>query len=432
MNTSISSEHSSFIGGSNCARRVNCPASYQMEQKLPVSAKDESSDYADEGSALHAAMAYILNEDLPAEAVLDMRFPGYERFPITQELIDTAIKPCIDYFNGLDDEAGGLSFYVEKRVAVRSMPGVFGTVDVVGRGEYGSVILDWKFGIGVEVLAWYEDDDGTIVANEQPMLYTLATLETHPEMFDDDPDWPVTLVIAQPRWRDGENFDSITVTVKDILAFKDKLMAAAALATSDNPPISKGSWCRFAPCKSICPLHVGPLFDAARLAELQAAVDGGGRTEETAIAVDWGKTYAHMLDLAARIEPVIREWRTQAQTWLEEGNAIPGYKLVGKRATRKWSRPDASVERKLYKLGLSKDERMPRALVTAPQAEKLLKARGHSLPDGYFAAVSSGLTLAADSDSRHAVEPVRNVIAALTHALSALGAARTEEEENQT
>ena len=76
MNTSISSEHSSFIGGSNCARRVNCPASYQMEQKLPVSAKDESSDYADEGSALHAAMAYILNEDLPAEAVLDCAFPA--------------------------------------------------------------------------------------------------------------------------------------------------------------------------------------------------------------------------------------------------------------------------------------------------------------------------------------------------------------------
>ena len=52
--------HSSLVGGSSADRRINCPGSYQLEQKLPATTKNESSSYADEGTALHAAMQHIL------------------------------------------------------------------------------------------------------------------------------------------------------------------------------------------------------------------------------------------------------------------------------------------------------------------------------------------------------------------------------------
>ena len=192
--------HSNFIGGSNAAARIACPASFQMQQKLPVAAKDESSSYADEGSALHAAMADILNNDLAADDVLGKVYAPFTDYPITQDLIDEAITPCLDFFDKLDEELGGIEYRIECRVAVKSIAGIFGTADLIGRAAQSSVIADWKFGQGVMVLAWYEDDDGEVVPNEQPMLYLLAATETYPEMFDvDNPNWPIERIASRRR-----------------------------------------------------------------------------------------------------------------------------------------------------------------------------------------------------------------------------------------
>ena len=137
-------------------------------------------------------------------------------------------------------------------------------------------------------------------------------------------------------------------------------------------------------------------------------------------AADWGHAYGLMLDLANRIEPVIREWRVQAQAYLESGASIPDWKLVDKRATRKWVKPDKSVERRLARMGLDKNQRMPRTLITPPAAEKLLKPLGKALPEDYVDAISSGTTLAPSTDPRQAAKPVGDVVASLATALSAL------------
>lgn len=417
-------QHSNFIGGSNAAARIACPASWSMEQKLPASVVKESSFWADEGSACHAAMAAIMEDEIRADDCIGKTFPPYVDHPITVELYRDAIAPCLDFFDNLDAELGGIEYFVEKRVEIPTLPGVFGTCDLIGRGADRSVIIDWKFGAGESVYAWYEEADGTMVPNEQLMFYLLGALHTCPAMFEiDNPDWHISICIGQPRHRDGPNFDIHTVTIRDVVLFQDRLHRAATLAKSDNPPMAKGPHCRFMACKSICPLHTGPMLDVGTISnlmtrmQLEAAVDGG-EGGGLGATVDWGKTYSLMLDLANRIEPVIREWRSQAQAYLEDGNPIPSWKLVGKRASRKWTRPDKSVERRLQRMGLTKDERAPRELVTPPQAEKLLKKLGKGLPEGYFDAVSSGTTLAPDSDPRQAVEPVGDVITALTKALS--------------
>jgi hypothetical protein len=421
--TSEPLQHSNFIGGSNCAARIACPASWSMEQKLPASARKETSEYAEEGTALHAAMTYALENDvIDANELLGMVFNNH---PITQEHVDTALQPCLDFFDSLDEELGGIDFRVEKRVTLPFLQGVFGTADLLGSTALTTVIGDWKFGQGELVNAWYENERGEIEPNEQAMFYLLGATHTYPEMFEiDNPDWPIEIFIGQPRYRDGPNFDRIRVTMFDVKNFQAKLEIAAERAKAASPPMKKGSWCRFMPCRSICPLHTGPLLDASALgelltkAQLEASVDGG-ETREVA-AVDWEKTYGLMLDLAARIEPLCREWRTQAQAFLEEGNAIPGWKLVGKRATRKWVKPEKSVERKLARLGLSKDERAPRKLISAPQAETALKKHGKELPEGYYDALSSGLTLASDADPRKSIEPVTDVVASLSNALAAI------------
>ena len=44
-------EHSSIMGGSNAAQRINCPGSYKLEEEAPPSVE---SNYATQGSVFHA------------------------------------------------------------------------------------------------------------------------------------------------------------------------------------------------------------------------------------------------------------------------------------------------------------------------------------------------------------------------------------------
>src|SRR5690606_26284431 len=104
-------EHSDLVGGSTAERRLNCPGSYLEEQKIPESVRRKSSTYADEGTALHAAVEFILNENiLDLEEIVGMEFNAAKEgeeprlFKITKKQMQEAIVPCVDFFEALDDE----------------------------------------------------------------------------------------------------------------------------------------------------------------------------------------------------------------------------------------------------------------------------------------------------------------------------------------
>lgn len=412
------SAHSNLIGGSNCRARMACPASWQMEKLLPASAKSESSVYADEGTALHGAIANILFNDLSVESVLGHVYEDLKDHPITQEHIDEALRPCLDFFDNLDDEYGPLEFLVENRVSIPSMDGLFGTCDLIAKGpkENRTILVDWKFGVGEKVEATYMLN-GTLTPNPQLMFYALGAYYTRPEMFGENCD--IDLWVAQPRHRDGPHFDVAETTLDELMEFERSLALAYDDMQSENPHLEAGDHCRFMACKAVCPKHTGPIFEVPVVIEqqLQHQMRAAVEHERDDVGI-WEKNFSLMLELAERIEPVLAEWRTQAQEFLEAGGQIEGYKLVPKRATRKWTKTDAQVERKLARLGLTKDQRMPRALVSAPAAEKIL-GKGN-LPEGYFDAISSGVTIGKASDFRQDVQPVGAVAAALAKALGDL------------
>jgi len=84
--------------------------------------------------------------------------------------------------------------------------------------------------------------------------------------------------------------------------------------------------------------------------------------------------------------------------------------MVAKRGTRKWADPKAAPDA-LKALGINP---IKQELVSPAQAEKLLKK---NLPDGLTVSVSSGDTLAPESDPRPAVLQIGSQ---LTAALSKL------------
>ena len=107
----------------------------------------------------------------------------------------------------------------------------------------------------------------------------------------------------------------------------------------------------------------------------------------------------NILQDAERVESVIDAARKMALKILERGGTVPGFKLVPKRATRSWvNEHDAKAA--VLALGVKESELMD--LKSPAQVEKVLKSHKLALPEGLAVSVSSGDTIAPESDPRPA------------------------------
>ena len=371
--------HSNIVGGSTAKRVINCPGSVALCQKVPPK---PSSKYADEGTLLHNVMAELLGSDKELRHVLDMEYNGIK---LTGDLLDEKVRPAMDAINEIDPEAR-LEYAVEQTVSFGDLlPGVFGSCDLIGRIGDRAIVLDWKFGDGVAVEA--ED-------NPQLLFYTAAAIRT-PALewvFKDAKE--IECIIVQPpkikRW--VTSFDRVR-------QFERELVYAVKQSAKPDAPLKIGEHCRWCAAKPICPLMTG-------------AVD---RATQTQIKELDAEQLGQMLERAAVLEDWISDLRALAMQVLESGNPVPGYKLVAKRATRQW-RDEESAKAALCAL-LPITEVTETSLISPAQAEKKLKKLKLGLPDDQVISVSSGNTMAPESDPRPAVLQIGSQ---LTAALSKL------------
>jgi hypothetical protein len=371
--------HSNIVGGSTAKRVINCPGSVALCQKVPPK---PSSKYADEGTLLHNVMAELLGSDKELRHVLDMEYNGIK---LTGDLLDEKVRPAMDAINEIDPEAR-LEYAVEQTVSFGDLlPGVFGSCDLIGRIGDRAIVLDWKFGDGVAVEA--ED-------NPQLLFYTAAAIRT-PALewvFKDAKE--IECIIVQPpkikRW--VTSFDRVR-------QFERELVYAVKQSAKPDAPLKIGEHCRWCAAKPICPLMTGAVDRAmqTQIKELDAAQLG------------------QMLERAAVLEDWISDLRALAMQVLESGNPVPGYKLVAKRATRQW-RDEETAKAALCAL-LPITEVTETSLISPAQAEKKLKKLKLGLPDDQVISVSSGNTMAPESDPRPAVLQIGSQ---LTAALSKL------------
>lgn len=431
--------HSSLVGGSTADRRLNCTSSFQMEQKLPATLKNSSSSYADEGSALHAAIQHIMEEDIFEEdldtEIVDREF-GDPPYVMTQELVDTALLPCMDFIASLMEELkdeGEFLFELETSCEMPGIPGAFGTSDFIFRTDKRSGIVDWKFGAGVPVKAYYTEDDGKKRPNSQLMFYARAAQNTLPHMFEDRPDWPVDLYIFQPRGPEGSDPLSYhQTTVAELEVFRADLIRAIDIARSDAAQPKKGPWCRFAVCKNVCPLHTGALLDLAKLAAAKAQAPD---------SYDWNANMGFLLELAEIGEETAKAIKAMAQRHLEEGGSVvddngePAWKLVPKRGTEKVVDATGMV-RHAISMGLPEDEvyepQTPRSPAQLGEAlepfidKKEFKTKKERIAEArrqlreFTVTASSGHTLARASDSRPDVTPTPKLVNAFAEKLALL------------
>ncbi len=385
-----SSRAHSKLGASIAHRWMACPGSVRLSAGI----EDQQSVFAAEGSAAHELAEMCLRKNfadaidfLGEEIVI-----GNHTFTVDEEMAE-AVQLYVDVIKADYRPADGDILLIEHRFDLSHIhEGMFGTGDA---GIYNCKaktlrVVDYKHGKGHAVEA---------TGNPQLAYYGLGMIAV-PSLVGIQID-AVELVIVQPRapHRDGPVRRWLTDPVH-LLDFQADLAEAAAKTQEPNAPLVPGDHCKFCPAAGICPaLRKVALEDAkAEFADV--------------IAEDLtAEQIAKLLEDADLVECGIRAIRAEAFSRAEGGAKIPGWKLVPKRAVRKWRDEHQTAATLIVDLDLATDDIWNRKLKSPAQVEKLLpKSEREKLAD-LVSAESSGNTLARETDRRAEARPTRSAAA---------------------
>jgi hypothetical protein len=378
----------SALGASVAHRWMACPGSI----RLTAGIENPTSVFMAEGTAAHELCEMSLRADFkePALFIGDEIVVGNHKFEVDEEMAE-AVQVYVDVIKADYCRADGDILLIEHRFDLNHVwKGMFGTGDA---GIYNAKtktlrVIDYKHGKGhaVEVennpqLAYY----GLGMINV-PSLKGIAIAQ-------------VELVIVQPRapHRDGPVRRWVTDPVS-LMDFEADLRSAAQATEDPNAPLFAGEHCKFCPAAGICPA----LRDVAITQAQEEFVD--------VIAPDLtGEDLARLADKMDLIEDGIRAIRSEMFTRAQGGAKIPGWKLVPKRAVRKWAgEPDIVKGRLAFQFELSPDQIVEEKLRSPAQIEKLLPKHERDALKALVVAESSGVTLARETDRRAEAAPKRS------------------------
>jgi hypothetical protein len=346
----------------------------------------------------------LMPEDLIGAFCLDRH--------LTKDHVDTCIAPAYAALKALmaeHDPDADWTIETEVEVQFPGVPGSYGTTDVLAASPNVTLVCDFKFGSGIPVRALYEDPEGDVI-NAQLLFYAASSMNTRKDLFKGR--HKIIVSVIQPRV--AEPVTQTEVSRAEIKTFEKGLISTFVEAMGPQPRMAKGDHCRFAACRTICPLHIGPLIDLSRIRPVHPTLQAAAIREPTPYGVYLSKA----MDFITQIEPLAAEIRRQMHEFMDAGGIVPHYKLVAKRAYRKWI-DEAETVAEMANLGLKVDEIWESNVRSPAQMEKVLKPLGLKLPDDLTEAVSSGTTIAPDGDPRQP-EQLGVLEAQLTHALKAI------------
>jgi hypothetical protein len=218
-------KHSPF-GGSVAARVLRCPASVGLVAKVPEHLRRPSA-YADRGTALHTAMARLIDETKSLDESLIGTTIG--SYTVTDDDVENALRPTYTYVAALLDT--GAEFFLEHRVTFPNIADTFGTADLIVRVGDTVHVIDFKFGVGVRVLALHADGDQDVL-NAQLMFYAAAARDSLPKFFAGVT--KIVLTILQPVSiePDAEMISTVEVSHAELDQFIAAYYAACSKALS--------------------------------------------------------------------------------------------------------------------------------------------------------------------------------------------------------
>lgn len=348
-------------GGSTAARTIACPSWVDAAKAAP---EQQSSVFAEEGTLLHEYSEKILLGEM---AECDIADDDHRE----------RVEDAIHAWDKLSQEYGVIDYNPEEMIEINADVG--GTCDIIAWCKDGRYIIgDFKFGQGIEVGA---------VGNKQLMFYAMLVEHQQGKPFT-----ALTVAIIQPiPSRGTQTLKTWDVPLDIYEMFKQSFWKA-----TQSKGMASGPHCQWCPAAAYCPEKSGE----ARKAMMASTRQSGELADNLAMALN--------------LESWIAEVKKEAHSQLELGTAVKGYKLVQKRATRKWADVELIADQ-LKALKIAKKDAFVAKLISPAQAEKLLKQKGIDVGKigDYITSVSTGTTLATEDDSREAVMSSSAMSAAL-------------------
>lgn len=374
------------LSPSASSRWIACPGSIALESKMP----EQKSSYALEGTIAHGMGELALREDKDAKDFVGKKChtEGDTVHMGSEDMVD-AVQEYVDLVNMLaskeDIDSLKVLRYLEEKVALKDLhEGIYGTADCVlfYKEEKHLTVIDYKHGKGVPVDPEY---------NTQMMIYALGAcrmINTGVKT--------VEMTIVQPRADEERPIKTFKLSYDELQKWGLNVLRPAALSTEeDDAPLRVGKHCRFCKAIGVCPKQAEVACEVANT-----------DFKDPVLPAPENLTPQDIVKVM-RVSEMIAKWATgvtaHAQSLMEKGMELPGFKLVQKKANRRWVDDRAASEVLLRVLG-DKDS-YTRKLVSPAQAEKAFKKRGTKLPEHIWLKPDTGLTIADESDRRKAVLP---------------------------
>ena len=364
---------------------VNCAGSPLAESAYP----NTRSRIANEGTvAHHIAARVLLSGEWPTEG---------DEFEVLE---DGSVFPVL-----LDSDADTITYTEEMREAVdKYIAAVWShagfdelrveeSVDVsylLGEGAQGTPDT-WHYNFETKTLTVHDLKYGfreiEAEGNWQLICYAFSISEklTLPVKY-------FRLVIHQPRL--GGRVDEHTYSADKLEWVAKVIVNAAQWARTPNPLRTAGPWCTKHYCKAAADCPTLAAYVTEPLEELDL-------------------TNADIAEKLSKLD-TIRQWCDQVEAEanrlvFDEGQTIPGYKVVqGRAGNRQWV-DEAEAERVLKSLKLKKDEMYTYKLISPTNATKLAKERNFTEKqagriEALVSRAEGKLVLAPESDKRRAVD----------------------------
>ena len=236
-------------------RLMRCPGSAVLCKSVP----EQSSKYAEEGTLFHSVMEYILKSKLGEQVTnkwIRMYIETTSIIALEKEAIDEmvdCVQDATQWFNLNFVNANQI--IAETRLPMYYSDRDYGTADVIVLFDDRLVIVDWKYGKGVDVSP-----------NNNPQLisYAVSALKYLSSQHIDIRNFKeIETIIYQPRIYTGETVKSYKYTMQELVQQSKIIKEAvdkvyALYSKSANSKIVKENLsasdeaCKFCPAKMIC------------------------------------------------------------------------------------------------------------------------------------------------------------------------------------
>ena len=373
----IEEEAHSNLGPSAAPRWTRCPGSVMATHDAP----NYTNIYAAEGTVAHKVADNCLRKGKDASAYKGQMVKEDEwEFEVNAEMV-RGVQLYVNFVRDWAEEHNAEAIRAEVRVYLtRIHPDIWGAV-ISGDGTK-LLIVDLKYGrVGVPV-----------EENEQLLCYAVGSL-LGLEPAERKKIKEIELVIVQPRV--GQPIKRWTVT-RQYLNDWAKWLKVAAEATDDPvapriPGAKQCEWCAFRPK---CPEVQADVFRAAQ-AEFDDDDDMVLPQAGELSLIDMSSVLAQ----AGYIRSYLSAIEHRALKMLEDGEPVPGYKLVERTGRRAWDDRTAAEDYIKNVDGANWDDYMTAAELKSPAKidEILTKEQREEIAE-FWVSKSSGTKMVPETD----------------------------------